>query len=513
MTQTPTQEASEIADLIDGYLAAHPSAVVVEDGKLLFDFANARYAAAPERDRCLLQIWSDEANIVRRATRAEVKNGILKLSVMRFGQPKPSRIEICAQAERQSPSALKAMRAAYQRTLERALDRSFPGWAVERLTTAADLEHSFGAVCTRGVLRRGVERIAVVGCGAGETQATIDDIVAVGVLWLDYCREQLSQKAHTTALALFVPKGRTRTSQLRLSHLDRGAAQWRIFALDERSENCEELDVAVELNLSSELRHCFDRGHTLERFAKSVARMRAVCPEADCVAQSPSAVSFRYHGLEFAHATMEPDRHFRLGERVLFGAAPAEYELNEESEAALRALIERLRLKRGGRVRNDPFYRLQPERGLQSVVERDLSAIDPRLQPELFYAQVPAFTASDRAVIDLLGITRDGRLAVIELKAAEDFHLPLQGLDYWTRVRQHHRRGDFQRHGYFPGRILSDRDPILILAAPALHVHPATATMLRYLSPEVDWTLAAVDERWRDGIRVVFRKQRDETHR
>ena len=122
---------------------------------------------------------------------------------------------------------------------------------------------------------------------------------------------------------------------------------------------------------------------------------------------------------------------------------------------------------------------------------------------------MPAFAASDRAVIDLLGITRDGRLAVIELKAAEDFHLPVQGLDYWARVRQHHRRGDFQRSGYFPGRILSERDPILILAAPALHVHPSTATMLRYFSPELEWKLVGLDERWRDGIRVVFNKQRE----
>jgi hypothetical protein len=108
-----------------------------------------------------------------------------------------------------------------------------------------------------------------------------------------------------------------------------------------------------------------------------------------------------------------------------------------------------------------------------------------------------------------LGITRDGRLAVIELKAAEDFHLPVQGLDYWARVRQHHRRGDFARHGYFPGRILSERDPILILAAPALHVHPSTATMLRYFAPELEWKLLGLDERWRDGIRVIFNKQRE----
>ena len=505
------QLPGEIADLVSAYIGEHPAAVVVEDGKMLFDFATARYSAAPERDRCLLQIWSEERNIVRRATSAEIRNGILKLSVLRFGQSKPSRMEICAQAERRSPSALKAMRAAYQRTLERTLARMFPGWTLERITTSADLEHSFGAVCARGRLRRGTERIAVVGCGQGESQSTIDNSVAVAVLWLDYCREHLAARSHTASLALFIPEGRALTAQLRLSHLDREAAQWRLFALDERTEQCEELDLASELNLNTHLVHCFSRQQTLERFAGSIARMSALCPQAEVesVAISSSAVSFRFHGLEFARATLEPDRHFRIRERVVFGAAPAEYEWNDGTEALLVELIDRLRLKRAGRDHLHPFYRLQPERWLQSVVERDLSLIDSRLDPSLFYPQVPAFAASDRAVIDLLGITGDGRLAVIELKAAEDFHLPVQGLDYWARVRQHHRRGDFQRSGYFHGRILSERDPILILAAPALHVHPSTATMLRYFSPELDWTLAALDERWRDGIRVVFRKQNE----
>ncbi len=38
-------------------------------------------------------------------------------------------------------------------------------------------------------------------------------------------------------------------------------------------------------------------------------------------------------------------------------------------------------------------------------------------------------------MIDVLTLTREGRLAVLELKADEDIHLPLQGLDYWARVR------------------------------------------------------------------------------
>jgi hypothetical protein len=120
---------------------------------------------------------------------------------------------------------------------------------------------------------------------------------------------------------------------------------------------------------------------------------------------------------------------------------------------------------------------------------------------------MPAFSASDRAMIDVLAITREGRLAVLELKAEEDIHLPLQGLDYWSRVAWHHARGEFQRFGYFPARELASAAPLLILVAPALHVHPATDTLLRYLSPEIDRMLLGIDERWRENLRVIFRKR------
>ena len=125
------------------------------------------------------------------------------------------------------------------------------------------------------------------------------------------------------------------------------------------------------------------------------------------------------------------------------------------------------------------------------------------------YSQVPAFTASDRAMLDVLTCTLDGRLAVLELKADEDIHLPLQGLDYWARVRWHQQRGEFARQGYFAGRELSSAPPLLFLVAPALRVHPATDVLLRYLSPQIDWTLVQVDERWRDGVRVVNKKHRE----
>jgi hypothetical protein len=38
-------------------------------------------------------------------------------------------------------------------------------------------------------------------------------------------------------------------------------------------------------------------------------------------------------------------------------------------------------------------------------------------------------------------------------------------------------------------------------------VHPATETVLRYLSPRVEWTLVALDERWREKVKAVWRKR------
>ena len=124
-------------------------------------------------------------------------------------------------------------------------------------------------------------------------------------------------------------------------------------------------------------------------------------------------------------------------------------------------------------------------------------------------------------MLDLLTLDRNGRLCVIELKADEDLHLPMQALDYWIRVRalnadrQRTPIGDrplsaFEREGYFPGSEVSDLPPRLILAAPALRIHPANQPVLRYFSPGVDWELLALGEQWRNELKIVFRKRSSE---
>ena len=77
---------------------------------------------------------------------------------------------------------------AYQRVLQRVLERRFSGFTADRLSTSMDLERSFGPVYARGLLHRGQSAFAVLGVNGEETQSSIDAALTFGVLWLDACR-------------------------------------------------------------------------------------------------------------------------------------------------------------------------------------------------------------------------------------------------------------------------------------------------------------------------------------
>ena len=92
---------------------------------------------------------------MRRVVDAEVKSGTLRLAVQRLGQSQPTKLEICRERDRRSPTAKRAARLAYEARLKRAIERHFPGYAISRLTTRVDLERSFGPIYARGLLQQG----------------------------------------------------------------------------------------------------------------------------------------------------------------------------------------------------------------------------------------------------------------------------------------------------------------------------------------------------------------------
>jgi hypothetical protein len=481
----------------------------MENGSVLFDLANARYSISAEHSKCLLHIWSAERNIVRRILHAEVKNGVLRLSVLRLGQTHPTKLEICRHRDRRTASAKKTARNLYQNRLRRVLESRFPDYKLIQLSSSMDLERSFGPVYARGLLRKGQSSFAVLGVNAEETQPSIDAALTFGILWLHACREAQDGRCLVQGLKLFVPPRRELIIRERISCLNSAIAKWQLFTFDERQNETCEVDCLDHGNIATRLVHRPDEASARTRFSESISRIQQLLPSVTMAVLSPAEIAFRWHGLELARARLsQQPGSTPAAQEIVFGVGPEERVLDERNFSDFVNLIRSAaEVRHADGPHDHTLFRLHPERWLESVLVQDVTPVDERLDNACVYSQVPAFSASDRAMVDVLTSTCGGRLAILELKADEDIHLPLQGLDYWSRVNWHHARGEFTKFGYFPGRELSPEPPLLYLIAPALHVHPATDTLLQYIAPGIGWILLGIDEHWRRGVRPVFRKR------
>jgi hypothetical protein len=507
----PSVTPQALSRTVQDFLSHAAGAIVLENGSVAFDLAQSKYSISGESNRCLLHLWSAERNSVRRVLEAEVKNGTLRLAVQRLGQSRPSKIEICRERDRRSPTARRVARAAYEQKLRRTLDRHFPEFKVLKLTSGMDLENSFGPVYARGFIRRGHSAFALLGVNAQEAQSSIDGSLTFGILWLDVCRKAQAANVLVEGLKLFVPNGTSALVRERMANLNHDAAKWSLYELDEKHDALTEIDCSDRGNISTRLVRAPDDDATRERFRSSILRVQEIQPNCEVAVLSAAEITFRWRGLEFARARLAViPPSFCMSQEIVFGLGAEERILEATNATDFTDLAHSLRdIRHPYGPRQHPLWRLRPERWLESLIAGDVTVIDDRLDTLWQYSQIPAFSASDRAMIDILAATPAGRLAVLELKADEDIHLPLQGLDYWARVEWHNARGEFPRFGYFGGTVPSTEKPLLFLVAPALHVHPSTDTLLRYFSPDIEWEFVGIDERWREGVKVVFRKRPD----
>ena len=501
-------DISALAHAVQDFIGESPAGIVIEEGEVLFNLSDAKYSVSTENNRCVIHLWSRDRNCVRRVVDLEEKHGVLRLSVQRLGRSKPNLLEISREPDHRTPSTKRSQRSQYERQLENILLRSFPGFSVTKPKSSVDLERSFGPVYARGALHKGNTMFAVLGANVDETQAAIDGALTIGLLWLDYLREREAARKLVAGLKLFVPPGRSAIVRERTAHLNHALASLEVYEFNQRSGELEQMDCSDRGNMATHLVHCPNFAAAEERFAAAIVRIREIAPACDVVILSPADISFRVHGLEFARANIAGSIH--SAPEITFGVGPSETVLSAESEPLFREIVRRLVESRQPHAPSpgDVLWRLAPERWLESLITRDVTIVDHHLDSRFTYSQVPAFTASDRAMIDVLACTTEGQLAVIELKADEDLHLPLQGLDYWARVSWHHSRNEFPKHGYFAKTQLSEKPPLLYLVAPALRIHPTTDKLLRYFSPDIVWQLVAVKETWREKTDVVFRKRR-----
>ncbi len=453
------------------------------------------------------------ATLVRTVSAVQPRRDTLRLETRRFGQTKPQTLTLVPDPDFRTPTARDTARRRYLRTLEQSLITRFPGWTPESFRSAMDLEHSFGPAYARGILTKGQSAWAIIGVGPDEPPSAIEGALTLGILWLDHCRRHTNGRRVFHGLRVIVPSGYVNITRARMAWLNTTLAQWELYELRPSTTELTPCTVAEDGNLAIQLPHAFDPQAAIERATLGVDHLRSLLPPRLLAAteirpRGATEIAFTLHGLEYARVrhTLVPGSFTRQNE-ISFGAGPSETLLDETTEDLFRDLMDRLFQGRHPTASsNDPLFRLQPERWLESVLRRDLSLLDPAFANAPVYSQIPASASANRTLLDLLTVTRNGRLAVLEIKADDDLHLPLQALDYWAHVRTLHRAGDIARLGYFPNIPLSAEDPLLCLVAPALHIHPANETVLRHFAPGVPWELIALDEHWRQDCRVVLRK-------
>jgi hypothetical protein len=476
------QKVIEILRAVERFLAASHQPVLSEPGEDWLAITPQNFVLEARPDCAQLQAWDERRNLVRRVVAIESETrGKLVLKVARFGKLQGNLELLDRKRAVRDNAPLKSARLGFREQFRRFLARQFPAYKIAGLTTEADLEHSLSPAYPRALLRQGSSAWAAIGV-ASDAQRP-DGILTFGLIWLDYLRQRAPSLA-VQGLVLYLPAAHAKTTCLRLLFLDPAAAIYSAFVYDD-----EGLEEPVELgdfgNLDTHLEPYRRRtlGHAL-----------AAMTETETIERSDGEMSFRVHGLEFAHT---------LGPELLVGL-DRKHSAHHTRATALAAELARLRSADAPDRRN-PLYLKNPEAWLESQVRSHITQIDASLQASPVYGQVPAFAAADRGVLDLLAVDHDGRLAVIELKASEDVHLPLQALDYWMRVQWHLERGEFTSSGYFPGRLLHPEPPRLLLVSPALDFHPSNEWVLRYFSPRIPVERIGVGLEWRKELKVMFR--------
>jgi hypothetical protein len=489
--------AAELRRALDG-LCAIGAPEVRENGEWLAGLEGVQYEVRAQGDAALLHLWSTQQSLVRRVLRvAEESRDRIVLEVSRLGYSRNAQLEFVAGGV--PHETRRVQREQFSSRLRRILTDHFPDETVESLATSADLHHSISGSYTRGLVRRGSEAFAVMGASSNEDAATIDGILTFGLIWLQHARDH-ARRYSVHGLRLFLPRGSSSVTAHRMAALA-SPQEVELYEYEPLYGRVRRIARSCAGNLATWIVARREIEQAIGAAMPLAERIQRLAPEAIRVgvAAATQEVTLRFRGLEFAR--------WRLG-AMWYGLGDRQDPLTPDKWPALEALVRQLETHRHPLASDTKhrLYRAQPERWLETTVAADPARIDARLDPRNIYAQVPAFSSGDRGIIDLLGVTRDGRLAVLELKASEDIHLVMQAVDYWLRVRFHHDRDDFRRYGYFPDARLNAKPPLLFLVAPGFRFHPSMDIVLRFLSPEIEIARIALAENWRRGLRVVFRQ-------
>ncbi len=477
----PSADPELLLAAIEAFLAGCRRPAALEYGENPIPLTPGCYALEIRSGRLSIEIWDEARSVSRRILSLERHStGVLDCVIQKFGG-KPSRLTFLDLDRPQTQHRKRlGQRQNFAEQFRRMLQRQFPGWEVETLSSALDLQHSLSSVFPRAKVTRGSHILAAMACPDPQDEPSL---LTFALIWHHYVRAHRRDQGQTS-LCLFLPETAGNLSAHRLRWLTGESLNTRLFRFNAHG-SAGEVDARDLGNLDTRLAsHYVAPPLTAETTA--LIQQLSSLESVGCSPELGGGISIRCRGLEFARVE---------NSRVFLGIeTKAELPASQFSEVTnFAAQLSQL-------ATTSPQY---AERWFESLVRSHMQLMDPALLPHPVHGQVLTFAAGDRDLIDLLALSPSGRLAVLELKVAEDPHLPLQALDYWMRVAWHLRRGELQ--ALFPGNLLENKPPKLLLIAPAMTFHSSTADILHYFSPEIEIERIGVNSDWRKSLRVVLR--------
>jgi hypothetical protein len=474
--------------------------------------ARGNFEFSVEWGKLIFAWWDESVSQSWRVTAYEIDRGELRLRATRGISRETAMLILRDPAKRREMRdhenlPFGARRRVYAETLSRLITKSFDGARIRRATIGS---RSGMGRYARLVLKWGGETVLAIGVSEVESQDCIDDVIAVGLMGFAAFNQNRDEKDRAKSLWFCLPKGRSQTAMERVTLLDVSHLSARIecFEVDEDGEEMTNVrPVTQDELLNSHPREVIWPGASTpdERWRERIINLAPDLIETRRDARS-GRERFEITGLEFARLSSTG--------QAKFGVAGADSEgkenlLTESNFGELESLVREIVRYRSAdcRDRRHPFYLLRAEAWLESLLRRDIGQLDATFDDRFVYSQIPAWRADERSIIDLLTVNHEGRLAVIEIKAAEDPQLPLQGTDYWLRVEQGRLRNEFKKRGLFEGVAIADRSPILYLVAPRLRFHRTFAVVASCISPRIDAYRIGVNTNWREGVKVHTRER------
>lgn len=469
--------------------------------KLLFVLSKNSLSFTVEFNKLIFAYWTLETSESWRVISYQIKQNQLVVEVLIPFQKKTTTYLLQKKTNNSQVIDFnkKASRANYLTLLEKLIKQHFYSYIIEKSSLSQSIEYGYKIAIARLLIKYENSLIAAVGISQNENPQFLASLLGQGLKWLAALKTRF-MPIPVNKLIFFVPPKATKLLAERLTLIKILESEIEIFEVDElasKISSAQAFDQGDLGLLANRLKLNYCKIISDKSINEQLQWIRSLAP--NLIELKPNLqntkINFSINGLEFATVRLQKNTN------VKFGLSTERKTLNSENQEELVKLIREITYYRQVYSPNKQhkYYQTRSEAWLESAICHNLNYLDVNLDINCFYRQVPIIKDSSR-FIDILAVTKDGQLVIIELKASEDKESLFQCLDYWLRIEWYRLRNNLSN--YFPTIKLKDRAALVYLVTPKLRSHPDLSLLGNFIDKKVPLYRIEINDNWRQELKV-----------